>query len=87
MKTIYSKHFLSIASTLIAGMVMAQPVNNSTMPFKEIHRKQCTDNFTAWEIKKKELEIAPSQIVFLNTAAILPIKEDKYRQKKKAGSN
>ncbi len=86
MKTIYSKLFLSIASTLITGMVMAQQANSSTIPFKEIQRKQFTDNFTAREIKKKELEIAPSQIILLNTAINRPIKEVKNRQKKKVGS-
>ena len=44
-------------------MVMAQSANNSTIPFKEINQKQFADNFTARDIKKKGLEIAPSQIV------------------------
>ena len=83
MKTIYYKHFLSIAGTLITGMVMAQSANNSTIPFKEINQKQFADNFTARDIKKKGLEIAPSQIVLLNIAGNLPIKEDKYTEKKK----
>ena len=64
-------------------MVMAQSANNSTIPFKEINRNQFTDNFTAREIKKKGLEIAPSQIVLLNIAGNQPTKEDKYRKKKK----
>jgi predicted chitinase len=83
MNTIYYKHLLSIACTLITGMVIAQSANNSTMPFKEIHQKQFTDNFTAREIKKKELEIAPSQIVFLNITGNQPTKEEKKYMKKK----
>jgi len=83
MKTFYYKHFLSIVGMLITGMVMAQSANNSTIPFKEIHRKLLTDNFTAREIKKKELELAPSQIVFLNIAGNHPAKKEKYRKMKK----
>ena len=84
MKTIYYKHFLSIAGTLIAGMVMAQSANNSTMPFKEIHRKQFTDNFTAREIKKKELEIAPSSNSLSESmSATSQLKKEKTRKKKK----
>ena len=87
MKTIYYKHFLFVAGILTTGMAMAQSANNSTILFKEIHRKQFTDNFTAREIKKKELEIAPSQIVLLNMAGNQPIKEDKNKKKKKVASN
>jgi hypothetical protein len=66
MKTTFYKHLLFAAGILITGIAMAQTANNTVVPFKEIQRKQSTDNFTAREIKKKELEIAPSQIVLLN---------------------
>lgn len=80
---IYYKYFLFTISTLISGMAMAQSVNNSDIPFKEIQRKKFTDNFTGRDIKKKELEITPSQIVFLNTAGTRPTKDEKNRKNKK----
>jgi hypothetical protein len=83
MKSVHYKHVLFIIATLITGMAMAQSANRSTIPFKEIHQKQFTDNFTGREIKKKELDIAPSKIVLLNTVANNPSKEDKTRKEKK----
>jgi hypothetical protein len=83
MKTIFYNYLLFIAGMLITDIAMAQSGNNSITPFKEIQRKQFTDNFTAREIKKKELQIAPSQIVLLNVANSLQTKETKYRKKKK----
>jgi hypothetical protein len=81
MKTIYYKHFLFVASIFATGMTLAQSANNSTIPFKEIHRKQFTDNFTTREIKKKQLEITPSQINLLSTVANRQTKEEKIRKK------
>jgi hypothetical protein len=83
MKTIYCKHFLSMACMLISGMVMAQSANNNAIAFKDIQRKQFSDNFTGREIKKKELEIAPSKLVLLNIVANQPTKAGKTRKEKK----
>lgn len=83
MKTVFYKHLLAIAGILITGITMAQSAKNTVVPFKEIQRKQFTDNFTAREIKKKELVIAPSQIVLLNIAGNQPAKEKPNRKKKK----
>jgi len=83
MKTIiYIFLFLS-AGIITTGTCRAQSANNNSVPFKEIHRKQSTDDFTAREIKKKELEIAPTQIPLLNITSHKAPKEDNYRKKKK----
>ena len=56
--------------------------STSDVPFKEIHKNGATDNFTIREIKKKELQIAPSKIVILNQPAIA----DQKKSVKKKGS-
>lgn len=83
MKTIFHKNILFAAGILITGIAMAQSGNNTVVPFKDIQRKQVTDNFTAREIKKKELEIAPSQIVLLSNIGNQPIRKEQNRRKKK----
>ena len=83
MKTSICKYLLLIGGILITVTGMAQSALDHVVPFKEIHQKQSTDNFTAREIKKKELEIAPTQIRFLRLTCNQPGKEAKFRKKKK----
>ena len=63
---------------------MSQSADNNSVPFKEIHRKQNTDNFTAREIKKEELEIITAQKPLLPINYNQPGKEATPRKKKKA---
>jgi len=87
MKTIiYIFLFLS-AGILITGTCLAQSANNNSVPFKEIHQKQCTDNFTAREIKKKELEITPTQIPLPNFPASRPGKKTTIEKRKRSAFN
>jgi hypothetical protein len=81
MKTTLYKHLLLIAGTLITGLAMAQSSGNFVVPIKEIQKKQLTDNFTAREIKKKELQIAPSRIILLNLVANRQTQDEKNRKK------
>jgi len=83
MKNIIYNYFLFVAGTLITGFAMAQPANNSIIAFKEVQHIKSTDNFTAREIKKKELQIAPSKITSLYITNNHSAKKDKYRRKKK----
>ena len=64
--------------------LMAQSANKSPLAFKEIQKTWATDNFTIREIKKQELQIAPSKIILLNNAPAITGKE-KSSKKKKAG--
>ena len=82
MKTKIYKYCLYITAAMATSGLMAQSGNNSTVAFKEIQKNRATDNFTIREIKKKELQIAPSKIVLLNNAAAITGKEKSSKQKK-----
>jgi len=84
MKTNTYKYFLLIAGMLSMGAGMTQSANNNVVPFKEIHRKQNTDNFIARELQKKELDITPAQKPLPTVTCNQPGKEAKSRKKKKA---
>lgn len=73
-----------MAVILISCTALAQSDSNSTRPFKDINKTQETDRHLEKEIKKKELQKAPSQIIAANdTTALRMIKKDKCRKKKK----
>ena len=82
MKTKIYKYCLYIIATLSTNMLMAQSANNTPVAFKEIQKKWGPDNFTIREIKKKELQIAPSNVVLLNNAAEIRGKEKSTKKKK-----
>ncbi len=84
MKTKIYKYCLYMTAAMATGGLMAQSANNSAVAFKEIQKAWATDNFTIREIKKKELQIAPSKITLLNNAPAITGKE-KSSKKKKAG--
>jgi hypothetical protein len=84
MKTSIYKYLLLIGGILITGTGMSQSVHDNVVPFKEINQKQSTENFTAREIEKKELEITPTQIPLLRLTCNQPGKEAKSRKKEKA---
>jgi hypothetical protein len=81
MKISFYKYCLVIAANFSTGILTAQSVKSSSHTFKEIQRNQFTDNFTAREIKKKELQIVPSQIILLNNIANRQTKEEKTGKK------
>ena len=82
MKTKIYKYCLYITANLAASGLMAQSSNDSPVAFKEIQKKWSPDNFTIREIKKKELQIAPSNVVLLNNAAEVRGKEKSTKKKK-----
>jgi hypothetical protein len=82
MKTKIYKYCLYITATLAASGLMAQSSKDSPVPYKEIQKKWAPDNFTIREIKKKELQIAPSNVVLLNNAPEIRGKEKSTKKKK-----
>jgi len=82
MKIKIYKYCLNIVATLATNGLMAQSANNSSVAFREVQQKWTTDNFTIREIKKKELQIAPSKLVLLNNAPANPGKEKSSKKKK-----
>jgi len=87
MKTYIYKYLLLIAGIIITGTGMAQSADNNPIPFKEIHQKQSTDNFTARELKKKELEIIPAQMPLLNLRATSHAKKPNPGKRKRGASD
>jgi hypothetical protein len=83
MKNFNSKYFLSFAILFISFAAMAQKDTNSVKAFKDIHKIQETDRHLEKEIKRKELQKAPSQIYVDTKAASKAIKKEKYKRKKK----
>ena len=81
MKNFNSKYFFS-AMLFISFAAMAQKDTNSIKPFKDIHKTQETDRYLEKEIKKKELQKAPSLLCMDFTKSQV-IKKEKYRRKKK----
>ena len=70
--------------TVFSINAMSQKDSNSTRAFKDIYKTQETDRVLGREIKKKELQKTPSQIVLADTATKTKlIKKDSYRKKKK----
>lgn len=82
MKNSDFKYFFSSAVLFISFEAMAQKDTSSVKAFKDIHKTQETDHYLEKEIKKKELQKAPSQIYVDTTAASKTIKKKKYRRKK-----
>ena len=80
MKTRIYKYFFLIMATLAAKGLAAQSKGNVSVPFKEIYKSGAIDNFTIREIKKKELQIAPSKVVALNR--IPAINKKNFRKNK-----
>lgn len=64
---------------------MAQKDTNSVKPFKDIYKTQETDRHLEKEIKKKELQEAPS-LLYLESTRSQVIQKEKCRRKKKTQS-
>ncbi|MGZ8557826.1 MAG: hypothetical protein ACXWWC_05820 [Chitinophagaceae bacterium] len=84
MKTMHYKLFSFIIASALSFTATAQSDTGSAKPFKEIFKEQETDRPLEKEIKKKELQQAPSLIVVANDSSALK-KAKKYgcRKKKK----
>ncbi len=82
MKTTFYKYFIFVTINLVAIPAMAQSKKDSTVAFKELNKENTADNFTIREIKKKELEIAPSKVVLLNSSSITDQQKSKKKKKK-----
>jgi predicted tellurium resistance membrane protein TerC len=82
MKNFKSKYFFSFAILFISFAAMAQKDTNSIKAFKDIHKIQDTDRHLEKEIKKKELQKAPS-LLYLDSSKSQAIKKEKCRRKKK----
>ena len=82
MKNFNSKYFFSFAILFISFAAMAQKDTNSVKAFKDINKIQETDRHFEEEIKKKELQKAPSLLCLDSTGSQM-IKKEKYRRKKK----
>ena len=82
MKTPDSKYFFSFALLFISFAAIAQQNTNSVKAFKDINKTEETDRHLEKEIKKKELQKAPSQL-YLDSTKSQVIKKEKYRRKKK----
>ena len=76
------KYFFSFALLFISFAAIAQQDTHSIKAFKDIHKKQETDRHLEKEIKKQELQKAPSLLYFDSTKSQV-IKKEKYRRKKK----
>ena len=84
MKTTFYKLFSFIVGSAFSFSVIAQSDTGSAKPFKEIYKTQETDRHLEKEIKKKELQQAPSQITVLNdSSAVKKTKKHTCRRKKK----
>lgn len=83
MKNFNSKYFFSVAMLFISFAAMAQKDTNSVKPFKDIDKTEETDRHLEKEIKKKELQKAPS-LLYLDSSKSQAIKKEKCRRKKKA---
>ncbi len=86
MKTTHYKLFFFLVASAISFTAMAQSDTGSVKPFKDIHKTQETDWHLEREIKKKELQQAPSQIIVASdSAALKNTRKHKCRKKKKSG--
>ena len=84
MKTTHYKLFFLLIASAFSFTAMAQSDTNSVKAFKDIYKTQDTDQHFEREIKKKELQKAPSQIIAANdTTALKMTRKDKCRKKKK----
>ena len=66
METQVYKYCFIVMAAMVANELAAQ--TTTAVPFKDIHKNGATDNFTIREIKKKELQIAPSKLVILRVS-------------------
>ena len=87
MKTTHYKLFSFFVASAISFTAMAQSDSGSVKPFKDILKTQETDRHLEREIKKKELQQAPSQIIVASddSSALKKTKKHKCRKKKKPG--
>ncbi len=86
MKNSCNKFFSVTIALAISFTTMAQEDTNSVKAFKDIYKNQETDRHLEKEIKKKELQKAPSQIIVANDSTALKMtKKEKCRMKKKKG--
>jgi predicted tellurium resistance membrane protein TerC len=76
------KYFFSLVLLFISVAAIAQQDTNSVKAFKDIHKTEETDRHLEKEIKKKELQKAPS-LLYLDSTKSQVIKQEKYRRKKK----
>jgi len=76
------KYFFSFALLFISFAAIAQQDTNSVKAFKDIHKTEETERHLEREIKKKELQKAPS-LLYLDSTKSQVIKKEKYRRKKK----
>ena len=76
------KYFFSFALLFISVAAIAQQDTNAVKAFKDIHKTEETDRHLEREIKKKELQKAPS-LLYLDSTMSQVIKKEKYRRKKK----
>jgi predicted tellurium resistance membrane protein TerC len=76
------KYFFSLVLLFISVTAIAQQDTNSVKAFKDIHKTEETDRHLEKEIKKKELQKAPS-LLYLDSTKSQVIKQEKYRRKKK----
>lgn len=76
------KYFFSFALLFISFTAIAQQDTHSVKAFKDIHKTGETDRHLEKELKKKELQKAPS-LLYLDSIKSQVIKKEKYRSKKK----
>jgi hypothetical protein len=82
MKNFNSKYFFSFVMLFISFAAMAQKDTSSVKAFKDIHKIQEPDRHLEKEIKKKELQQAPS-LLYLDSSRSQAIKKEKCRRKNK----
>jgi hypothetical protein len=74
-------YFFSFSLLFISFAAIAQKDTNSVKAFKDIHKTEETDRHLEKEIKKNELQKAPS-VLYLDSTKSPVIKKEKYRRKK-----
>lgn len=80
MKKLTYKCFLFFAGVFVSTTTIAQSESNFSKPFKDLNKMKETDRNFEQELKKKELQKAPSLLYIDKTDRI--IKKDKKRRNK-----
>ena len=81
MKKVICNCFLIFAIIILSANARAQSDLNPARAFKNIHIKE-TDRHLEQEIKKKELQKAPSLLYIDKTSITSVIKKNRHRRKK-----